>query len=430
MFWEMRGFWSIYLFLISKPKCSYLGFCILGTFAALCFLPSTKAAVTLNVKYRTDVAYAHETWWGGGVAYPRVIALEHSAIGQNNVLLATFEEATANLTNFRPGYPIYRSLDQGKTWRRLTVVRDSAAGMNSEWQPFLFELPWDFGHWKAGTILLAACSIDPGHTNHSAIRIYASKDGGETWPDEPITVATGGGLATGVWEPFLVLLDSGTLVCYYSDSTEEPTHSQKIVYKTSTDGKTWSESVDVCASPIQTDRPGMPVVTRLGDGSYFMTFEVCGRDGNPVCYKTSPDGLNWGDVGSMGTPIVSTDNKALGSAPYCNWTPIGSDKGTLIVNGTFMRMGRSKTGTDYFISHDYGRTWMTVPHVIPYRSDVSGSGYSNSTFFSKDGTIMYAVNNPPDLNVPQKAKIVFALVELAPAAPVHPFRCPRATQQK
>ena len=83
---------------------------------------------------------------------------------------------------------------------------------------------------------------------------------------------------------------------------------------------------------------------------------------------------------------VATANckKALGAAPYCAWTPVGGEYGTLIVSGTHMRKGKSKTGSDYFISYDNGKTWETVPHIIPYTSD-DHVGYSNSFAFSKDG---------------------------------------------
>jgi sugar lactone lactonase YvrE len=58
-----------------------------------------------------------------------------------------------------------------------------------------------------------------------------------------------------------------------------------------------------------------------------------------------------------------------------------------------MRKGKSKTGTDYFISYDNGKTWETVPHIIPYTT-TDHVGYSNSFAFSTDGKTMYAINNP------------------------------------
>lgn len=375
-------------------------------------LPAS-AEISLKAEYLTDIAYSGDNWWGCGIGYPRVIVLQHSKQGQNNVLLATSEEATSGLEDYLPGYPIYRSTDQGKTWVEICFVQDSLALLQSEWQPTLFELPAQLGNYPAGTIFLGACSIDSGHAKQSAIRLYASTDGGETFA-KAVTIAVGGDLDNGVWEPYFVQLDDGTLVCYYSDSTEMEDHSQKIVYKTSKDGVTWSDPVDVIASAKQSDRPGMPVVARLGDGSYFMTYEMVNNEeenGNPVMYRTSKDGLNWGDPEWLGVEIISVDGEAMGSAPYCAWTPIGGDDGTIIVSGTFMRKGSSSTGTDYFLSTDKGKTWTTVPHVIPYSTRLDHGGYSNAMAFTADGKVMYAINNPMDPNDKAHGKLVCAMVE-------------------
>ncbi len=404
-----------------------------GMFALLVLIFSAcrvSGETILTAKYQTDIAYSGDLWWGCGIGYPRVIVLQHSQLGQNNVLLATSEEATAGLETYQPGYPIYRSADQGKTWVQINFVQDTVAAISSEWQPTLFELPAACGEYPAGTIFLAACSIDSAHAKQSAIRLYASKDGGETF-EKGVTIAIGGGLETGVWEPFLIQLDDGRLVCYYSDSTENTVHSQKIVYKVSADGRTWGEAVDVVASERQSDRPGMPVVTRLGDGTYFMTYEMVNdeiKNNNPVTYRTSKDGLDWGDPKWLGTEIVSVDGKAMGSAPYCAWTPVGGADGTLIVSGTFMRMGSSKTGTDYFLSTDKGKTWTTTPHVIPYRTSLDHGGYSNAMAFSADGKVMYAINNPQDPNVKDHAKLVCAMVEWVEGAASLPENTPTFVQ--
>ncbi len=381
------------------------------TLAALilvsCSLSDGVASEAAELKYEIiDVSYAQPNWWDIGVGYPRIIQVQFSQMDQNGYLLASFEEGNAGLV-IKPGYPIWRSRDEGISWEKLTFVSDNVFGMNAEWQPSLYELPKRLGKWEAGTILLAACSVDPSHKIRSNLKLYASTDGGVTW-SEPTTIATGGGLETGVWEPELEMLDDGTLVCYYSDSTDAVNHSQKVVLKTSRDGVEWSDAIDIISSPIQTDRPGMPVVTRLGDQSYFMVYEVVGRDGNPIMYRTSTDGLNWGDPKNLGKIIESTDGKSLGSAPYCAWMPVGSANGTLIVSGTFMRSGTSETGTDYFISHDYGKTWSTIPNTIPYTREFDHLGYSSGFTFSKDGEYLYAMKNITDPNLPGKAKIVFS----------------------
>ncbi len=388
--------------------------CVLIAFILLCLtaLP-VYAATTIEVNHATDISVSEDNWWDRGVQYGRILVLNNQTQKENNVLLATHCELNAGLTDNAPGYPVYRSTDNGKTWEIITRVTDTLTGANSEWNPTLFELSKPYGDYPAGTIILVACSIDPQHNKESHIRLYFSIDGGYTF-DKGVVVASAGGLDEGVWEPFLTQLDDGSLVCYYSDDSD-PEHSQKIVYKQSKDGVIWGKSVTVVASKIHEERPGMPVVTKLSDGSYFMVYEVVDKEGiecEPVFYRFSKDGLDWGDPSFIGDELISKNGKkALGAAPYCAWTPVGGEYGTLIVSGSHMRKGNSKTGSDYFISYDNGKTWKTVPHLIPYTSG-DHVGYSNSFAFSKDGKTMYAINNPQRDDNPEKSKMVVAVAEL------------------
>ncbi len=374
--------------------------------------PDTEGATmdhpeTQIEKFSAAVASSKRNWWGCGVQYPRLITLSDGA------LIATFEQLNSGLEAQKPGYPIYRSDDGGKTWMLITVVRETDRTLQSEWNPFLLELSMPLGGYRAGTVLLAGCSIDAAHSTSSAIRLYASADVGKSF-EKPITVASAGGLDNGVWEPFLMQLDDGRLVCFYSDDSDAVC-SQKIVYRISEDGVKFGDPVDVVASPVHGERPGMPVITRLGDGSYFMVYEVAGHrslSGNPIMYRVSKDGLDWGSPGFIGNELVSADGKALGSAPYCSWTPLGGEQGTIIVSGTFMRLGESKTGTDLFISRDNGESWTTVDHPIPYDASVTNVGYSNCITFSPDGRIMYAMNNPTKESNDGRSEIVFAAADV------------------
>ncbi len=392
---------------INKISCFFLTIFILSTSVIHAF-----ASDGLKVEFTTDISVSGDNWWDKGVQYGRLLVLKNSPDGKNGTLLATHCELNAGLVDHAPGYPIYRSSDNGKTWDVITLVSDTLTGCNSEWNPFLFELEKPCGNYPAGTIILAACSIDPDHSKESHIRLYFSTDGGEDF-SQGIVVASAGGLEEGVWEPFILQLDDGRLVCYYSDDSDEK-YSQKIVYKTSSDAENWTDAVDVVATDIFAERPGMPVVTRLGDGSYFMVYEVVdkdGIDGNPVYFRRSADGLDWGNKNDIGTELISHNGKkALGSAPYCGWAPVGGEKGTLVVSGTFMRTGESETGTDLFISNDYGESWVTIPHPIPY-TQADHVGYSNSFAFSADGKYMYSINNPQNPENTEKSKMVFALVD-------------------
>ncbi len=353
-------------------------------------------------------------WWGCGVQYGRLLVLDDGTI------LATHCELNAGLEEYKPRYPIYKSTDNGANWEVISYVTDTLTGTNSEWNPFLFELEKDCGKYKKGTIILAGCSIDPEHKKESYIRLYFSTDGGYTF-DQGVVVASGGGLEEGVWEPFLLQLDDGRLVCYYSDDSD-PEYSQKIVYKTSGDLESWSDTTDVVASKIYEERPGMPVVTRLGDGRYFMVYEVVdkkGVSGNPVYARYSDDGLDWGNPEYIGKEVVSyyDGEKALGSAPFCAWTPVGGENGTLIVSGTFMRKGESYTGSDLFISDDNGRSFVAISHMISYTAE-NNVGYSNSFAFSQDGKYMYLINNPQNPENPEKSRMVVVTVDFEKSLPL------------
>ena len=76
-----------------------------------------------------------------------------------------------------------------------------------------------------------------------------------------------------------------------------------------------------------------------------------------------------------------------------------------------MKSGNSSTGTDYFVSNDYGKTWKTMPHPIPYNKNHSKMGYSNGFCFSKSGEYLYAVNNPEGATT-GFSKIMFAAVKM------------------
>lgn len=371
------------------------------------FIISVYAKDFYVEEHYAEITAAEPEWWGCGVQYGRLLVLD------DGVILATHCELNAGLEDYKPRYPIYKSTDNGANWEIITYVTDTLTGANSEWNPFLFELEKDCGKYKKGTVILAGCSIDPEHNKESYIRLYFSTDGGHTF-DQGVVVATGGGLEEGVWEPFLLQLDDGRLVCYYSDDSD-PEYSQKIVYKTSADAENWSDTTDVVASKIYEERPGMPVVTRLGDGRYFMVYEVVdkkGVSGNPVYARYSDDGLDWGNPKYIGKEVVSyyDGEKALGSAPFCAWTPVGGENGTLIVSGTFMRKGQSGTGSDLFFSDDNGRTFVAIPHIISYTAE-NNVGYSNSFAFSQDGKYMYLINNPQKLNGSKGSRMVVKTID-------------------
>ena len=53
------------------------------------------------------------------------------------------------------------------------------------------------------------------------------------------------------------------MICYYSDQRDNATYGQTMVHQVSTDLKNWGPVVEDVTYPTYTDRPGMPVVTKV-----------------------------------------------------------------------------------------------------------------------------------------------------------------------
>lgn len=339
--------------------------------------------------------------------YTTIIKLCHQKNeADNGKLLVSFEKWGGT-------YPVYESNDDGKTWNHISMVTDNLnEGYYNEWMPFLYELPANMGSFEKGTIILAATSILGAGDNISAstITLYSSTDLGKTW-NAFCNVDKAGGIEWGVWEPYLIYEEeTGRLFCFYSDDSD-PEHSQKLVYKYTTDLINWSEKFECVACEDSSLRPGMPSVTKMGNGEYFITYEMVGIANNSVYYKKSTSLDNWGDVSDYGK-VVSATGKTFGSSPYCAWSPAGGECGTLVVVAHHPVKAGSETGCDMFLSFDYGKTFLPVDNPIPYIHDFTGRcGYSPSLFFSEDGKTLYYANNPTHLEKSYKITVAKIRIE-------------------
>lgn len=159
----------------------------------------------------------------------------------------------------------------------------------------------------------------------------------------------------GLWEPFMIDLDENTVALYYADDlSTESASSQRIDYILYNVGKKdWEHSKDrkiqrktAIDGTSRTyggkdSRDGMPVVTRLADGSFAMVIET--HDYNKRTYlstdgtRVSPhntglvislvrsiDGINW-DTENL-TPIFAPNDLDAGyscGAPYIVTLPDG-----------------------------------------------------------------------------------------------------------
>ena len=350
------------------------------------------------------------------VATPRIVRMEHSE-KYYGTLIATQEAATASTVS---SYIISKSTDDGATWKQINVLSYKGhAGMYANWQPFLYELPEQIGDMPKGTLLLAGCTHNWGDSspNHAKtyICLYKSSDCGMSWThisdiassylegyeyDNASDIEIG----NGVWEPVLTV-DNGKLLCFYSDENQRAEHSQRLVYKASSDGITWGNAVEVVALESQSLRPGMLSFVKMNNGKYLATHEIVGLSGGPIYYRIFNSPTDWGDVTSLGKQIMTKDRKTFGTSPYVGYSPVG-ETGMIFVSAEHMITGDDGKGVYIFASFDYGETWFTIENPMPYETVAQQSGaagYSSNFFTSDDGHTVYFVQ-ATDWDYPEYGK--------------------------
>lgn len=181
---------------------------------------------------------------------------------------------------------LYQSTNRCATWAAVGVV--SAPGRKLD-NGNLLRLP-------GGDLLLTGRSL----INEESYRlpVYRSADRGLTWElignIDANEGAPGSLKNRGLWEPHLYLLGDGAVAVAYSNEKHEG-FSQIISVRVSRDeGATWGPEIWAVAQPGGGSlRPGMPVVTALPGGGYFMVYEVVGSGNADVFAKASADGVHW-----------------------------------------------------------------------------------------------------------------------------------------
>ena len=349
--------------------------------------------------------------------YPSVVRLNHN--GENNgKLIASFslgydcDDPSIPFTNAC----FMESDDDGKTWHYLSRAEEIfEPDLKPGSMAHIYELPAKVGNMPAGTLLYAANSVD--YSRRSILSIWRSFDCGKTWHQYTL-VAEGGGLKEGIWEPFLWYEPSdGYLYCFYSDDSG-PVKDQTLVYKRSKDGENWEDLVDVVVADDPAERIGMLILTKMGNGEYFIVYEnvhnpvINGKPQRhaPIYYKTTKDVSDW-DPYTPGT-LLESDGYIKGSAPGCVWTPAGGECGTLIVGAKYEVVGDGSQRL--FVSFDYGKTWETVRNPLPYDLKYDyprRNGYSPAFIVGSDESVIYYLNtveHPDD----KKQMIAFAKLRI------------------
>lgn len=305
--------------------------------ARLALFAAVLLAVTGLLPTATPAHAATGTRLGTGTAlYPRLVRLAHSGAANGQVL--------ASVVSFDPtGYgAIWRSTDDGATFTKIGEVRDPAAA-GGFCCTSLYELPSAVGAMPAGTLVWAGSfGQDAGTDRRMSIDLWASTDHGVTW-SMVSTVRTAPN-AGGLWEPEMRVDAEGQLAVYYSDETQQPTHSQALMEVFSADGVTWSAPYPVVSLADAAARPGMAVVRERPDGVRLMTYEICGPGYDCDVYeRTSADGADWGDPALAGSRIVAEDGTYFRHAPTITVVDDRTPTGRIVLVG---QMLVTDAGTD------------------------------------------------------------------------------------
>ena len=263
----------------------------------------------------------------GTALYARVVRLAHQRQARLN---GKFVVSVTAITGAHAEEDFYTG-DADHGFHRFSTI-DTPSFHGGLCCGTLYELPQAVGRLKQGTLLWAGSVGLSSITSPMRLEIYASRDSGASWrylsdcARAKAPRAAGGGL----WEPEFTFAADGSLVCFYSDETQ-PRHSQVIQQVRTRDGVHWSKPVSTVAVPNPAGRPGMPVVTRVPRGRYFMTYELCGTAACAVYSRTSTDGWHWGDPTADGKRVVTAEGGYLAHAPVNFWSPTGAPGGALLL---------------------------------------------------------------------------------------------------
>jgi hypothetical protein len=305
-------------------------------------------------------------------------------------------QVVASVVDFDPAGGvgrIYRSTDGGASFAEVGQIHDpaSAGGLCCS---ALFELPRQIGAMPAGTLLWGASVGQSAADRRMAIDVWQSQDHGVSWSELPPCQTAGN--TGGLWEPEFSVDAEGDLVCHYSDETNPAAHSQSLQERFSPDGRTWGPAYPTVAPVNAGLRPGMATVVQRADGSYYMTYEVCGTGDRFDCaahYRTSADGADWGPPADTGPVITTATGQYFTHAPTVAWLGNGTAAGRLVLVGQQFREANgaiaTTSGRTVLVSTENGAgNWFPIdaPVAVPSPDSSYCPNYSSPLLPSTDGT--------------------------------------------
>ena len=322
-----------------------------------------------------------------GAFYKRIVELD------NGDLLATWMRdfpVANNFIGYMKSFYFYKSSDQGRTWKHIsTLDPDDYPGLSREKQGMhaLFVFPQKLGDYPAGTVLFATNDWDDSQTY--TVHVWRSTDNGKTWQRHSDLARRSVSAGGRVWEPEFAVSSDGRLICYYADERQSG-YDQCLALETSDDGGLTWDNYSIIVGKHEPGwvrgksppawRPGMPRVIQLNNGFYFLVFENIGilPDGTQRygvnSFKTSVDGINWGDPEDPGTLIIAGEKESR-QCPAVALLDNGNPNGRLFIRG----MGDTCSPSLCFTSTDNGQTWQLIDAPLTaVRNEAVGSNWSSS----------------------------------------------------
>jgi hypothetical protein len=293
----------------------------------------------------------------------------------------------------------YSSTDHGASFTQVGAIDDPEFKPHRTSSPSLFRMPRAVGSLAEGTLILAL-NVDTTkcETCRSRIKVYKSTDQGRHWSF--VSTAARAANRQGLWEPDFSIATDGALVMHYADETDSCC-SQKLVRQRTFDGVNWINQADTVAlsssgeRPERKLRPGMPVVSFMKDGTYLMTYEVCGQPAAIDCrsyFRVSADGWDYGPPTALGSPMQD------GAGRYFTNTPVhlAFPDGAILWTGQYLRNadgGSSEYNGRIIFKSESGSpsgpwTMVKAPVSLPTPVFRGCEGFSPGLAWTRRGTLV------------------------------------------